>query len=132
MRRSGAAAFLFSGDPPRSRRRRRRRGFGPTVRPSTAGEPAAIVVPITTLAPEPFVLLRDVPAVVHSVGDSFVARFFDANIGTSGDTQQEAVTNLKSLMMDIFEDLEAEQPERLGPEPSRQLAVLRAFIRRTA
>ena len=125
MRRSRATAF-------RDRRvrdpRRRRRRFG-TAR-SLATETSPLTVPVTTLAPEPFELLREMPVVVQSVGDDFVARFFDANIGASGDTQQEAVSNLKSLVMDIFEDLEDEQPERLGPEPSRRLAVLRAFIQR--
>lgn len=88
------------------------------------------VIPITTLAPEPYQILRDIPAVVESAGDGFNATFFDANISTAGDTQEEAVSNLRSLVMDIFEYLESEAPEALGPEPTRQLGVLRVFLKR--
>ena len=94
-------------------------------------EPASTaVVPITTLAPEPYEILRDIPAVVEPAGDGFNATFFDANIGTAGDTQEEAVSNLRSLVLDIFEYLESEAPEALGPEPTRQLGVLRVFLKR--
>lgn len=91
---------------------------------------ASIIVPISTLAPEPFDLVRDINAVVQPVDRGFTATFFDANISTSGDTQEEAVSNLKSLIVEIFEDLESELPEKLGPEPSRQLRVLKEFLRR--
>ncbi|MBI4468209.1 MAG: hypothetical protein HY650_02695 [Acidobacteria bacterium] len=93
-----------------------------------AARATSVVVPITTLTPEPFALVRHIPAVVQVVDNGFVATFFDANISASGETQEEAVTNLKSLLIDILEDLAAEPSERLGPEPSRQLEVLREFI----
>lgn len=92
---------------------------------------ASTIVPITTLAPEPLDLVRDISVVVQPVEHGFTATFFDVNISTSGDTQEEAVSNLKSLIVDIFKDLESEPPERLGPEPTRQLNVLRAFLRRS-
>ncbi len=89
---------------------------------------APIVVPITTLVPEPYQLLRDIPAVVQPADDGYTATFFDANISTSGDTQEEAVSNLRSLVLDIFEFLNSEPPDTLGPEPTRQLGVLRVFL----
>lgn len=93
-----------------------------------------ILVPVTTFAPEPFTVrdpLRDpIWAVVQPVEDSFVATFFDANLSTSGDTQEEAMANLKDLILDVYLDLAEEPPERLGPEPRRQLAVLASLIRR--
>ncbi len=92
---------------------------------------ASTIAPITTLAPEPLDLVRDISVVVQPVEHGFTATFFDVNISTSGDTQEEAVSNLKSLIVDIFKDLESEPPERLGPEPTRQLNVLRAFLRRS-
>ncbi len=90
-----------------------------------------IVVPIVTFAPEPFTLREPIWVVVQTVDDAFVATFFDANISTSGDTQEEAIANLKDLLLDIYLDLEEEPEERLGPEPKRQLAVLRSVIGRT-
>ena len=89
-----------------------------------------IVVPISTFAPEPFSLRETMWAVVQAVEDAFVATFFDANISTSGDTQEEAIANLKDLILDIYLDLEREPEERLGPEPKRQQAVLQSLIRR--
>jgi hypothetical protein len=82
------------------------------------------VIPITTFAPEPYHILRDIPAVVEPAGDGFIATFFDSNISTSGDTEVEAVSNLRSLILDTSDSL--------GPEPARQLAVLRVFLKRTS
>jgi hypothetical protein len=82
------------------------------------------VIPITTLAPEPYEILRDIPAVVEPAGDGFIATFFDGNISTSGDTEVEAVANLQSLILDIFEYPDCELSDSLGPELTRQLAVL--------
>jgi putative addiction module CopG family antidote len=90
------------------------------------------VIPITTLAPEPYEILRDIPAVVEPAGNGFIATFFDGNISTSGDTEVEAVSNLRSLILDIFEYLDCEPSDSLGPELTRQLAVLRVFLKRTS
>lgn len=103
-----------------------RRAYRYSLRPQIA----TAVIPIATLVPEPYDLTKDIPAVLQPADDGFVATFFDANISTSGDTEEEAVSNLRSLIVDIFEYLESEPMEALGPEPTRQLEVLRAFIRR--
>ncbi len=89
----------------------------------------SLVVPITTLEPEPFDLLRPVPVVVQQTDDGYQATFFDANIGMTGDTKKEAVANLRALLADVFEELENEEG-RLGPELVKQLAVLCSFIKR--
>ena len=88
-------------------------------------------VPITTFAPEPYDLLRQIVVVIHPNETGHTAGFFDANIHASGDTEEEALRNLKSLILDTFDALSAEPPGQLGPEPKRQLAVLREFVRRT-
>jgi predicted DNA-binding antitoxin AbrB/MazE fold protein len=89
----------------------------------------SVVVPITTLQPEPFDLFRDVPVVVQPTDDGYLATFFDANIGMTGDTKEESVANLRMLLVDVFEELEKEEAQ-LGPHPARQLAVLRSFMKR--
>jgi hypothetical protein len=88
----------------------------------------AKIVPVQTFAPEPYTLLKPMSVLIEDSEDGYLASFFDANIGTSGETEQEAFENLKSLVLDIFDSLSREAPERLGPEPARQLAVLRSFI----
>lgn len=87
-------------------------------------------VQLTTLEPGRYELHRDIPAALQSSEDGFTATFFDANIATGGDTEQEALDNLRSLIVDTFELLESEPIEALGPEPQRQLNVLRSLIRR--
>jgi predicted RNase H-like HicB family nuclease len=84
---------------------------------------------IHTFEPEPYEILRPVPIVVEPSGEEFSASFFDANISTSGETEQEAFDNIKNLILDIYDSLTREASDRLGPEPQRQLAVLRSFVR---
>ena len=87
-------------------------------------------VPLTTLEPGRYELNRDIPAVLQASEDGFMASFFDANIATGGDTEQEALDNLRSLIVDTFEMLESEPTEELGPGPKQQLKVLQSIIRK--
>jgi predicted RNase H-like HicB family nuclease len=92
--------------------------------------PQAMIVPVETFDPEPFELLREIKVVVQPDDDSWVAIYFDANINASGDTPQDAVANLKDMILGLFERLQREPKQRLGKEPSRQLAILNSLIRR--
>lgn len=87
------------------------------------------IVPVETLYPEPFLLKRPFHVVVCEDDQDAVATFFDANLGMSGDNAEEAVRNLKAVIVDTFDQYE-EYEAVLGPEPARQLAVLREFIQR--
>jgi hypothetical protein len=100
----------------------------PSSRPSWS----AVTVPISSLDPEPAELLRDIAVVVQPRGEGYVATYFDASISMSGDTQEEAVQNLKAVMVHVLEELESEPAETLGPALARQLAALRRVMRRTA
>lgn len=137
----GGEVLLFS--PPRRAMRppslqRQEEAERPTAAKGPSGQalpapvpPPYIHVPIQTLAPEPYRLLREMTAVVQREEDGhYTAFFFDANIGSSGDTQAEAVSNLKSILLDVFDDLEEENPSRLSTGTKRQLSVLREFIER--
>jgi hypothetical protein len=96
---------------------------------STSG---SIIVPISTLVPAPFDLLKEIKAVVRPCDDDFVASFFDANVNASGCTIADAVRNLKDMLTTRFDILDAMPIEKLGPAMVRQIAVLRNFIRRRA
>lgn len=87
-------------------------------------------VPIQTFAPEPFEVLQPISAVVQADEGAFVATLFDANISSSGDTQEEAVANLKDLILMIFQDFENEDDADLGPAMIRQKQTLLSLIRR--
>jgi len=90
---------------------------------------AAISVPIQSLAPEPYELLKPFRVIVVESDGEYIASFYDANLSASGDTSEEAVLNLKDTIVAVFEMLNSTCPENLGPGPARQIAVLREFIR---
>lgn len=87
------------------------------------------IAPIETLAPEPYVLTKPIPAVVRREGEEYTASFFDANLGASGQTQIEAVFNLKDVVVAAFELLGGMDDACLGPGPLQQKKVLEEYIR---
>ena len=88
-----------------------------------------LLVPIETLSPEPFAVKKVFQVVVRPSDGEFIATLFDANLGMTGDTAEEAVANLKATIVDTFDLFEANE-SKLGPEPKRQLAILRELIHR--
>jgi|SRR5665213_523639 len=89
------------------------------------------IVPIATFAPEPYEILKPILVSVQASEDEFEAGWFDANIHTTGENEEEAVSNLKSLMLDFFDSLSKEPAEKLGIESKRQLAVIKTFIKKS-
>ena len=59
--------------------------IGNAVRPAATG----LWAPITTFAPEPYDLLRQIVVVIHPDETGYTAGFFDANVRVSGDTEEE-------------------------------------------
>jgi hypothetical protein len=88
------------------------------------------IVAINTFAPELYELLKPILVSVHAVEEEFEAGWFDANIHAMGENEEEAVSNLKSLILDYFDSFSKEPVEKLGIEPKRQLAVIKTFIQR--
>lgn len=91
-------------------------------------------VHITSLAPEPFQVTREIPVLVETLvnedqEEEFVVRFVEANVGSSGESLEEAVRNLKARLISKLLSLE-EFEDRLGPRPKAQLDVLRSVIAR--
>ena len=83
---------------------------------------------IASFEPERYLLRRPIPVHLQSSGDQFIATFFDANITSSGDSEEEAFSNLKELILDTFDFFGDQEPSTLGPIPLRQMSVLREFI----
>jgi hypothetical protein len=76
-------------------------------------------------------ILRPIPVTLRQDGSEFIATFFDANISTGGETQQEAVTNLQDLIADFYDELATMRQEELGPSLQRQKLILVEFVCRT-
>jgi len=90
------------------------------------------IIPIDSFAPEPYVVLKPILAVVHSIDEGFEAGWFDANIYFSGGNEEEALSNLKGRILDDFDSFSGKATDKLGPGPTRQLAVMREYIQKRA
>lgn len=90
----------------------------------------SIWIPIESFAPEPYEVLRPFTAVITPLEEGFEAGFFDANIYASGDTEEEALTNLKSILLDMYDRLAQLDESQLGPGPAKQKQMLTLHIRK--
>ncbi|MBM4027620.1 MAG: hypothetical protein FJ280_19785 [Planctomycetes bacterium] len=90
---------------------------------------AALLVPIQSLAPEPYEVVKPFQVVVRPADGEYIASFFDANLSASGETQAEAVLHLKDVIAAAFEILAEMKEAELGPGPLRQKKTLEEFIR---
>ena len=105
-----------------------------TAQHRVEGPPDTFVIPIVSLAPKPFRVLTPIPILIEAAtcADSeefeYVARFVEANVGSGGDTIEEALHNIKDRLAAKFRILDRTPPERLGKGPARQLAVLRSVM----
>lgn len=88
----------------------------------------SIIIPIQSLSPNQYEIIKPILAVVREDEGAFVATFFDANINSSGETQNEAVEMLKDSIASSFRVFQ-EQEAVLGDIPKRQFAVLQQFVR---
>jgi predicted RNase H-like HicB family nuclease len=84
------------------------------------------LVQIHTFAPEPYTVKKPIPIVVRPHDGEFLASFLDANVSSSGETEQEAFEGVKTLILDMLDQLQR-QP-KLGPKLAHRLAVLQEFI----
>ena|SRR5436305_12145602 len=76
-------------------------------------------------------VIKPIPVTIREVDGSFVASFTAANVNSSGDTWDEAVANLQSLLAGVLDLLLSHRPEKLGPAPKQQLSVLQSFIKKS-
>jgi hypothetical protein len=89
-----------------------------------------VIVLIESFAPEPYEIIKPFHAVIKFQEDQYIASFFDANLSTSGDTQEESIGNLKDIILGTFEILMTMDEKKLGPGPLRQRGLLAEFIRK--
>ena len=76
---------------------------------------------------EPFQVLKPIPITIDPTDSGFVAGFDEAGIYASGETFIEAVSNLKYLLVDMYNELVI-QENVLGLEPQRQLKVMQSYV----
>jgi predicted RNase H-like HicB family nuclease len=72
----------------------------------------------------------NIPATIEGDGEDFTATFTEANVSASGETEADALANLKESLVTTYEFLESLPANELGPLPARQWEVLRNVITR--
>ena len=87
------------------------------------------ILPLTTLEPEPYQLLRPLQVVLKPDGDGIIASVLDDLIIASGETLEEAMYNLKDMMMAFYDSLMKEK-HRLAKRPAAQLRALRSVMKK--
>ena len=100
----------------------------PATLATIMAENQPVCTTLLSLGEPGYKVLKSIPVTIRLDGEEFVATFFDANISTGGDTQQEAVANLQSLIADFCDELTATPQTELGPSLQRQKRVLAEFI----
>lgn len=92
--------------------------------------PLETVIPyeISDFAPEPYRVLDPLKIVIIEKDSQYTASHLQSNIHASGDTWIEAIDNLKSLILDIFEILTSEPEENLAIKAQNQRAILKTYI----
>ena len=85
---------------------------------------------VSEFGSEPYSVLRPIPVDIRPCDpEGFEASFAKANISWVDDTRLEALNGLKAQILNTLDDYE-ENENQLGPEPRRQLDLLRSYIRR--
>jgi hypothetical protein len=92
---------------------------------------AAFTTFISFLGVEGIEVIKPIPITVRPDGDEFVASFFDANISTGAETAQEAISNLQSLIADMF-IIHEDNKDPLGSAMKSQQRVLMESLCRTS
>ena len=83
---------------------------------------------IIELDDERYTLLEPIPVEVDRDPEGgWVAFVRNSSIGMPGESREEAVSELKGAILDIYE-VYSEEPTTLGPGPEREWSVLRRYI----
>jgi hypothetical protein len=90
----------------------------------------SFLIPIESLEPEPYKITRPFTAVVIEAEGEFEAAVFDLGIFASGDTEEEAIANLKETLVDTVDRLNGLPNARLGKGPLRQKNLLNNCVRK--
>jgi hypothetical protein len=90
--------------------------------------PGSVVVRVQTLQPNTFRARRPLDVLVESDGPGFAAQLLDVKLSAKGDTRQEAVMNLRALMVETYRDLVRTDRERWPEELQAKSALLDLLI----
>jgi len=85
--------------------------------------PGSVVVRVQTLYPNTFRVRPPLDVLVEFDGSGFAAQLIDVKLSATGDSRQEAVMNLRALVVETYRDLVRTDRER-WPEELRSKSAL--------
>lgn len=88
----------------------------------------SVTIVIMELSPGQIELIRPLTASVKTAKREYIARFDEADLEISGQTLDDAVSNLKSFIVETWKDLVCAQPVGLDDHQRQRLSVLNAYI----
>lgn len=78
-------------------------------------------------------VLKPIVVVVDQIDEhDFLATFEDAQVTASGETEEQSLVMLKDMLIGQLEHLERIPAASLGRQPTKQLSLLRAHIKKRA
>ena len=115
-----------------TRRRQPTQAIGTSIpAPESRADDELTVVFLARLPDASLEVSRPIPGVVEKQDDdNYVATMTAANLNASGDTPKEALENLGDIITATYTFFQSLDPQALGPEPTRQIRVLRQHIAR--
>lgn len=90
--------------------------------------PGSVVMKVQTLRPNTLRLRRPLDVLIEFAGPGFVAQLIDVKLSARGDSRQEAVMNLRALVVDTYRDLVRTDRERWTEELRAKSALLDLVI----
>jgi hypothetical protein len=88
-----------------------------------------VCIPLRSFAPERFDVATPIDIVISPEEDGFQASFLDGNLHAYGETKEEALSNIKSAILDTYQRLRELPDARLGRSLLRQKQVLNHHLR---
>ncbi len=85
---------------------------------------SGVALRIQALLPNTFRFKRPMDLLVEFEGSGFAAHLIEVQLSARGDTRQEAVTNLRALIVETYRDLMRTEPERWTEELRAKSALL--------
>lgn len=91
-------------------------------------EPLVKTIEIASLGSENLELIRNIPVSLEIYDDEAIAEFVDVEAKGFGETESEALENLKNNLISLYCEIK-EDEANLGPLPKKWLIVLKELIK---
>lgn len=89
-------------------------------------------IKIDNLGDENYRLTKPIKIDIHKNRFGYTVDFEEGNIASFGQSEEEAMINIKSLIVDYYDGLNSSPLETLDPKPLRQKKVLDDLIEKVA